>query len=124
MEFTGLVDPLVPPRYHYKCPDCLAEKTLSHKEHIGFVGVPVGDAPEVAEGQSSDPSPALQAQAGQSGLRRCGQDGVIGGVCLGMSRYFGVDLAIVRILWAIFIIFGPGIWVYLVCWACMPDSES
>lgn len=55
-------------------------------------------------------------------LQRYSQDGAIGGVCLGMSEYFGVDLAIMRIMWLLFLLFGPGFWVYLVCWICMPDA--
>jgi phage shock protein C len=54
------------------------------------------------------------------------EGGKIGGVCAGVARYWGIDVTIVRILWAITAIWPPfiGALVYLVCWIVMPRDTA
>ena len=48
---------------------------------------------------------------------------VIAGVCAGVAAYFGVDVTLVRLGFAIFTIFwGLGALLYLVAWAVIPEE--
>ena len=54
-------------------------------------------------------------------LQRDIQNKVIGGVCAGLANYFDIDVALVRVLFAIaFLAFSAGFWLYLVLWIVMP----
>ena len=56
-------------------------------------------------------------------LRRSTTDSVLAGVCSGFGRFFGIDPVIVRIVLVLFTLMGgAGIFLYLLCWALMPDS--
>jgi len=49
----------------------------------------------------------------------------IAGVCEGFSRYFAVDVVLVRLLFLIFLfIAGGGGLAYLICWLVVPSNES
>jgi phage shock protein C len=50
------------------------------------------------------------------------KNGEIAGVCGGLADYFDVDPAVMRILFLIFLIFGPGLLVYFILWLAMPSS--
>jgi phage shock protein C len=57
-------------------------------------------------------------------LRRSREDRIIGGVCGGLARYFGVDATLVRLASVILAVAGGGgILVYLVAWLIMPEAE-
>ena len=43
-----------------------------------------------------------------------------GGVCGGIAEYSEIDLTLVRVLMALFIIFGVGLMVYIVMWIIIP----
>jgi len=49
---------------------------------------------------------------------------VIGGVAAGIAAFFGLDLAIVRILFVVFGIFGVGIITYIILWIALPEARS
>jgi phage shock protein PspC (stress-responsive transcriptional regulator) len=50
---------------------------------------------------------------------------LLGGVCAGLSNYFGIDKLVIRILFIIFTLgFGFGIIVYLILWVAIPSSAS
>lgn len=58
-------------------------------------------------------------------LVRSRQDRVIAGVCGGIARRFGLNPTLVRVLYVLVSIFSaafPGIVVYLVLWALMPNE--
>jgi phage shock protein PspC (stress-responsive transcriptional regulator) len=47
------------------------------------------------------------------------------GVAGGLAEYFGVDVTIVRILFVLAAITGgPGVILYIVLWAIMPEAPS
>ena len=54
------------------------------------------------------------------------KDKKIAGVCGGISEYFGLEPALVRIIWVLLILLLKGlpIAIYLICWAVMPSSDS
>ena len=47
------------------------------------------------------------------------------GVAAAFSRYFGVDVTLIRILWALLLLPGglPGIIPYVLCWLLIPAEE-
>jgi phage shock protein PspC (stress-responsive transcriptional regulator) len=49
----------------------------------------------------------------------------IAGVALGFAHYFGVDVALMRILWVLLIVLtgGLGLVIYLAAWILMPPQE-
>ncbi len=59
---------------------------------------------------------------GNKKLKRS-SNAMIGGVAAGVAEYLGVDPTIVRIIWAVCVIFGGlGLWAYLICWLVMPKQ--
>ena len=58
-------------------------------------------------------------------LYKSNVDKKIDGVCGGIAEYFGIDVTLVRLVFAISVIFGgTGIWAYLVCALIMPAKPS
>ena len=56
-------------------------------------------------------------------LERDTQHKVIGGVCAGLANYFGLDVSLVRVLFALMFLFASaGFWLYLILWAVMPAA--
>ena len=52
-------------------------------------------------------------------------DSMIGGVCAGLARRFGMDVSLVRIAYIVLSIVSaafPGTIVYLLLWAVVPDE--
>ena len=48
----------------------------------------------------------------------------LAGVCAGLADYFGVDVTLVRVIWAVVSVLtsGLGVLAYLVAWAIIPDE--
>jgi phage shock protein C len=50
-------------------------------------------------------------------------DRVLGGVCSGLGKYFGLDPVLLRVLWAIaFFIGGAGLLAYIIAWIIIPEE--
>jgi phage shock protein PspC (stress-responsive transcriptional regulator) len=61
----------------------------------------------------------------RTALRRAVQDRMVGGVAAGVARYLGVDVTIVRIAFAVLIVFsGAGIPLYLAGLLLIPEEGS
>lgn len=46
---------------------------------------------------------------------------MIAGVCAGLADYFGMDVSLMRIIWAIaFLVFGTGFLFYVILWIVLP----
>ena len=57
-------------------------------------------------------------------LQRDMQHKVLGGVCAGLANYFGIDAAIVRILFVFALLaFSAGFWLYIILWIVMPEAK-
>ena len=59
-------------------------------------------------------------------LVRCTEDRMIGGVCSGLGRYFGIDPSLIRLVWALGTIASAiigGIAVYVLLWIILPEEE-
>ena len=50
------------------------------------------------------------------------RDRVVGGVCGGIAEYSSLDATLLRVLMALFIVFGVGLLVYLVMWIVIPNE--
>ncbi len=49
----------------------------------------------------------------------------LGGVCAGLSAYFGVDVAVVRLLFVVALLFfGSGLLLYIILWVSMPEANT
>ena len=58
-------------------------------------------------------------------LQRDTRNKVIGGVCSGLANYFGIDAALVRLLFAFALLaFSAGFWVYVILWIVMPVGDG
>ncbi|MEX1202767.1 MAG: PspC domain-containing protein [Ferruginibacter sp.] len=58
-------------------------------------------------------------------LYRSESDKVIGGVCSGLANYFGIDVVVVRIIFAIlFFSFGFGLLPYIILWVAVPSTAT
>lgn len=54
-------------------------------------------------------------------LTRSRTDRMIGGVCGGLARYFGVDPSLIRLAFALAFVFGgSGLLLYLILWIVLP----
>ena len=46
---------------------------------------------------------------------------MIGGVAAGIGEYLNVDPTVIRVIWAVSILFaGFGFWAYIICWILIP----
>jgi phage shock protein C len=59
-----------------------------------------------------------------STLTRSDSDRMIGGVCGGLASYFGIDSAIVRLIFVLAVLSGVSPLVYLVLWIILPEEQS
>jgi phage shock protein C len=49
---------------------------------------------------------------------------MLAGVCAGLAGYFGFDVTVVRVIWAVVSVItgGAGVLAYLVAWIIIPDE--
>lgn len=57
-------------------------------------------------------------------LYRSREDKMIGGVCGGLAKYFGIDSAIVRLLAVLSLVTGIGLIAYIVAWIVVPADPK
>ncbi len=57
-------------------------------------------------------------------LVRRRDDRMLAGVCAGVARYLGIDVTVVRVIWAVVSVItgGAGVLAYLVAWAIIPNE--
>ena len=62
----------------------------------------------------------------QQGLVRPREGRILGGVCAGLGRRFGISAGLARLLFVVILLVLPGsqILVYPVLWILMPDEEA
>jgi len=53
-------------------------------------------------------------------LARSKSDRIIGGVCGGLARYFGIDATIVRLVFVLAVLSGLSPLIYIILWIIMP----
>jgi len=58
-------------------------------------------------------------------LYRIRRNNIIAGVCMGIARYFDVDVTLIRLLWVLAVLFGgAGIPAYIIAWIIIPEEPS
>jgi phage shock protein C len=57
-------------------------------------------------------------------LVRSESDKMIAGVCAGLARYFGIDAAIVRLVFVLAVLSGVSPLVYVLLWIVMPSENK
>lgn len=57
-------------------------------------------------------------------LQRNPMNKVVGGVCSGLADYFNIDVALVRVLFVVALLFASfGFWLYIALWIVMPEKK-
>ena len=61
---------------------------------------------------------------GSKVLMRARDGRMLAGVCAGVADYFGLDVTLVRVIWAVVSVItgGAGVLAYLVAWIIIPDE--
>ncbi len=58
-------------------------------------------------------------------LYRYTDDKIVGGVCSGLARYMDLDIALVRVVFALLIFVGGlSLWVYIIMWIVIPRAPQ
>ena len=58
-------------------------------------------------------------------MLRYPNQGMIGGVSVGLGEYFDLDPVLIRILFLILLFFiGGGLLAYVICWIVMPSASK
>lgn len=72
------------------------------------------------------PNDAVEEDLKTKKLYRNPDDRVISGVCSGLSTYFGVDVALVRLLFVLclFVSFGSFLLIYFILWVITPEAKT
>jgi signal transduction histidine kinase len=74
---------------------------------------------------ASAEAPIRPSREGEAWLRRYPDRGLLGGVCVGLARYLGVELALVRVIAAVAVVIGGlGIALYALGWALIPVAPE
>lgn len=68
----------------------------------------------------------IRTSFGNQGLVRPRQDRLIGGVCAGLGRRFGLGPWVARLLFVLILMVVPGsqLLIYPVLWILMPDEDA
>ena len=83
----------------------------------------IGPAQEFGEPRRSMPGREQTCvRNDEKHLYRSRRDRVVGGVCGGIAEYASLDATLLRVLMALFIVFGVGLLVYLVMWIVIPNE--
>jgi phage shock protein PspC (stress-responsive transcriptional regulator) len=70
-------------------------------------------------------SEELEEEASVKKMYRDGEKKVIGGVASGVAAFFGVDIAVIRVLFVIFAFFGGlGLLTYIILWIALPEAKT
>ena len=70
-------------------------------------------------------SKTQEGLANNKTLYRVQKGSVLWGVCLGLSEYFNTDVTLIRLIFAIGMLFaGMSPLLYIVLWIIMPEKES
>lgn len=66
----------------------------------------------------------MRDSSGRRVLVRPRDGRMLAGVCAGVADYFGLDVTLVRVIWAVVSVItgGAGVLAYLVAWIVIPDE--
>ncbi|MCO5260196.1 MAG: PspC domain-containing protein [Crocinitomicaceae bacterium] len=80
---------------------------------------------DYSESSSHKQNDTQDQKSNEKHLYRDVERSYIGGVCSGLSNYFAIDVTIIRIVWALAILFGGvGFFLYILLWIIIPKATS
>lgn len=89
------------------------------------LGSPQDFADEDTGHTTNDHDEKQQGERMPKRLFRDTDNAMLAGVCAGLARYTGIDVAIIRLIFIILIFFGAaGILIYLVLWLLVPEATT
>lgn len=98
------------------------------EEVVAALGDPKDYVEQEEQGGSNDDADRYSSTTESTDKKlfmRDTDNGVIAGVCAGISSYFGIDLTLVRVLFIIFLLFpGFGGLVYIILWIAAPSAKT
>lgn len=65
-----------------------------------------------------DPQPAVRK------LYRSGTERQVGGVCGGIAEYTNTDPTVIRVLFIVLAVMGPGVLLYPLLWIVVPEAPE
>jgi len=85
--------------------------------------------PEDLRESPDDVPPTAETEAKNSAspkrLFRDPDEGILGGVCIGLGHYFGIDPALIRVVFLVLLfVFGTGSLAYIILWIALPKAET
>lgn len=94
---------------------------------IASIGRPedFGEAADASTSSTTSTASVPHVDTHQKRLYRDTDDKILGGVCSGIASYLGIDMTIVRLLFAIITLggFGTGFLIYLALWILLPKRS-
>ncbi|MDX2361849.1 MAG: PspC domain-containing protein [Crocinitomicaceae bacterium] len=111
------------------CNELLSEtKTVIETADIEKILANLGNPEDYVDLEDEEESENTSYQKGKINkdrkLFRDEEDGRIGGVCSGISNYFNIDVAIIRIIFVVMFFSGFGFLLYLVLWMVVPKAKN
>jgi uncharacterized membrane protein len=97
---------------------------INQLKNAPLTPTPVQEASQ-APTEEKQEADAVSSAPPSNKLVRVQDHKIIGGVCAGMAQKYGMNLAVMRLLWVLFsLLFCIGVLVYLVLWATLPIGEG
>ncbi len=94
-------------------------------EVIAIMGEPAAFAQEESRTENEQASTTWSDEQTDKQFFRDSDNSMIGGVCSGISAYFGWDPLFLRILFVILMIgFGSGLLLYVILWIIIPEAKT
>jgi len=91
------------------------------------LGPGTGNQPPTAASYPGSPQEMIHVRDGTAGkaLVRSRDGRMLAGVCAGVAGYFGLDVTLVRVIWAVVAVLtgGAGMLAYLAAWAIIPSED-
>lgn len=86
----------------------------------------LGEPESYEENDEKDNSESYQYKSVKNKKRiyRDGENEIIGGVCSGIAAYFDIDPVFIRLVFIIALFTGPGVLIYLILWAIIPEAKT
>ncbi|MCR4311388.1 MAG: PspC domain-containing protein [Candidatus Taylorbacteria bacterium] len=88
----------------------------------------MGTVDDIAGAHTSTEGTTEQKHRDEKGTKRLFRDtdnSMVAGVCSGIAAYFGIDPTLIRLVFALSLLFGgAGIIVYIILWLVVPEAKS
>lgn len=92
---------------------------------VRYVISTIGNPQVFGDAETPGTYTELPALPQQKKLRRDPYDKVLGGVCSGLAVFFNADVALVRVIAVLLVLFGGlSVWVYIVLWIVIPKAST